>query len=101
MEGNFQNVCKGLAYILQLKFLAYQHTLKDVKRRSFISKLKICLRDYGLILRLLGLAGTPEGALEAPQYSLYIDESTPLSPIQYRKMLPDVTGDRTKGWAAL
>ena len=51
-------------------------------------------------LPLVG-TGTPEGALEAPQYSLYIDESTPLSPVQYRKMLPDVSGDRTKGWAAL
>ena len=43
--------------------------------------------------------GSPEGAIEAPQYSLYIDETVPLVPTQYRKMLPEVTGDRSKGWA--
>ena len=45
--------------------------------------------------------GTPEGAVEAPQYSLYIDEAVPLTPVQYRKMLPEVAGDRSKGWAAI
>ena len=43
--------------------------------------------------------GSPEGAIEAPQYSLYIDETVPLVPTQYRKMLPEITGDRSKGWA--
>jgi hypothetical protein len=42
--------------------------------------------------------GTPEGNVEAPQYSLYIDETTPTSPVQYRKMLSDIAGDRKKGW---
>lgn len=45
--------------------------------------------------------GTPEGVVEAPQYSLYIDEAVPLTPVQYRKMLPDVGGDRSMGWAAI
>ena len=45
--------------------------------------------------------GPPEGAVEAPQYSLYIDEAVPLTPVQYRKMLPDVAGDRSKGWAVV
>lgn len=45
--------------------------------------------------------GTPEGVLEAPQYSLYLDEAVPATPVQYRKMLPDIAGDRTMGWAAL
>ena len=44
---------------------------------------------------------TPEGVIEAPQYSLYIDEAVPLTPVQYRKMLPEVAGDRSKGWAAI
>lgn len=51
-------------------------------------------------LPLIG-TGTPEGAITAPQYSLYIDEAVPLTPVQYRKMLPDVAGDRSKGWAVL
>ena len=45
--------------------------------------------------------GTPEGAIEAPQYSLYVDEAVPLAPVQYRKMLPEIGGDRSKGWAAI
>tara|TARA_B110000027_G_C16110233_1_gene297363 strand:+ start:243 stop:488 length:246 start_codon:yes stop_codon:yes gene_type:complete len=46
-------------------------------------------------------AGSPEGIVSAAQYSLYIDETTPLSPVQYRKMLSEVAGNRLKGWAAL
>ena len=45
--------------------------------------------------------GDPEGVLEAPQYSLYLDETDPTVPVQYRKMLPEIGGDRTKGWYAL
>lgn len=46
-------------------------------------------------------AGTPEGVIEAPQYSLYIDETVPLVPVSYRKMLPEIGGDRSKGWAVV
>lgn len=42
--------------------------------------------------------GSPEGVLEAPQYSLYIDETTPTVPVQYRKMLTSSAGDSKKGW---
>ena len=42
--------------------------------------------------------GSPEGVIEAPQYTLYIDEAVPLSPVQYRKMLPFINDDRSKGW---
>jgi len=45
--------------------------------------------------------GTPEGVIEAPQYSLYLDEAIPATPVQYRKMLSDIGGDITMGWAAL
>ena len=45
--------------------------------------------------------GSPEGVVEAPQYSLYLDEATPASPVQYRKMLSEVAGDRSQGWVAL
>ena len=43
--------------------------------------------------------GTPEGVVEAPQYSVFIDEAVPLTPVTYRKMLPLIGSDRTKGWA--
>lgn len=45
--------------------------------------------------------GSPEGVLEAPQYSEYIDETTPAAPVKYVKMLPAIAGDRKQGWAAL
>ena len=45
--------------------------------------------------------GSPEGVVEAAQYALYIDEAIPLTPVQYRKMLPDIGGDRTQGWAVI
>ncbi len=45
--------------------------------------------------------GSPEGVREAPQYALYIDEAIPLVPVQYRKMLPHIGGDRSKGWVAI
>jgi|TARA_R110002095_G_scaffold136730_2_gene118378 hypothetical protein len=51
-------------------------------------------------LPLVG-TGSPEGVIEAAQYSLYIDKTTPLSPVQYRKMLSDIGGNRTKGWAVV
>lgn len=51
-------------------------------------------------LPLVG-TGSPEGVIEAAQYSLYIDKTTPLNPVQYRKMLSDIGGNRTKGWAVV
>ncbi len=45
--------------------------------------------------------GTPEGVVEAPQYTLFIDEAVPLTPVQYRKMLAEIGGDRSKGWAVV
>ena len=45
--------------------------------------------------------GSPEGLIEALQYSLYIDETIPLAPVQYRKMLPEIAGNRKLGWASL
>jgi len=49
-------------------------------------------------LRIVG-TGTPEGVIEAPQYSMFIDEAVPLIPVMYLKMLPSIGGDITKGWA--
>jgi hypothetical protein len=48
-------------------------------------------------LPLVGV-GSPEGVLEAPQYSLYIDSAGTAGNIEYRKMLTDIAGDRSMGW---
>ena len=45
--------------------------------------------------------GDPNGSQEAPQYSLYLDETDPTLPVQWRKMLPEIGGDRTQGWYEL
>jgi hypothetical protein len=42
--------------------------------------------------------GSPEGVVEAPQYSIFIDETTPAVPIEYIKMIPEIAGDRSSGW---
>ena len=42
--------------------------------------------------------GSPEGLIESVQYSLYLDRTGSAGSIQYRKMLPDIAGDKKKGW---
>jgi hypothetical protein len=45
--------------------------------------------------------GTPEGVITAAQYTLYVDETDPAIPVSYRKMLPEIGGDRSQGWAVV
>jgi|TARA_R110002072_G_scaffold99672_2_gene219219 hypothetical protein len=42
--------------------------------------------------------GSPEGVIEAVQYSLYLDSTGSAGAIQYRKMIPSIGGDRKQGW---
>jgi hypothetical protein len=42
--------------------------------------------------------GTPEGSLEAPQFSLFIDR---LTGTEYRKLQAEVGSDRTLGWSQI
>jgi len=46
-------------------------------------------------------AGSPEGVVEAVQFSLYLDTTGSAGSIQYRKMQPEIGGDRTRGWIAV
>jgi len=52
----------------------------------------------GLILTGLG---SPEGGVQAAQYTLYLDVTTPTVPVQYRKMLGSIGGDEKQGWVAV
>lgn len=54
-------------------------------------------QDASLSIPIVG-NGSPEGVVEARQYSLYIDSTGTAGNIQYRKMQPDVAGDKSKGW---
>ena len=46
-------------------------------------------------------SGSPEGVVEARQFSLYLDDTGSAGSIQYRKMQPEIGGDRTRGWIAV
>jgi len=54
-------------------------------------------QEASLSIPIVG-TGSPEGVIEAVQYSLYLNGSGSAGAIQYRKMLPSIGGDRTKGW---
>jgi hypothetical protein len=53
--------------------------------------------DASLSIPIVG-SGSPEGVVEARQYQLYINSAGLAGAIEYRKMLPEIGGDRSKGW---
>ena len=57
-------------------------------------------QDASLSIPIVG-SGSPEGVVEARQYSLYIDSTGTTGSIEYRKMLPDIGGDTKQGWVAV
>lgn len=58
------------------------------------------LSNVAAISPIVG-TGSPEGAVYALQYSVYIDETTPTAPITYRKMLTNISGDTKQGWVVV
>tara|TARA_R110001632_G_scaffold65869_1_gene155809 strand:- start:1623 stop:1874 length:252 start_codon:yes stop_codon:yes gene_type:complete len=54
-------------------------------------------QEASLSIPIVG-TGTPEGVVEAVQYSLYLDSSGGAGAIQYRKMLPNIGGNKKQGW---
>ncbi len=42
--------------------------------------------------------GSPEGVIDAPQYSSYIDATGTTGSIKWIKMLTSVAGDTKQGW---
>ena len=57
-------------------------------------------QEASLSIPIVG-TGSPEGVIEAVQYSLYLDTTGSAGSIQYRKMQPEIGGDRSKGWIAV
>ena len=57
-------------------------------------------QDASLSIPIVG-SGSPEGVVEARQYSLYIDSAGSSGSIEYRKMQPDIGGDVTQEWVAV
>ena len=53
-----------------------------------------------LVTQYLPIIGTgsPEGVVDARQYSLYLDSTGAAGAIEYRKMQTDIGGDTKKGW---
>lgn len=46
-------------------------------------------------------SGSPEGVVEAPQWSEYADETGTAGNIKYIKKDADIAGDKTKGWVLI
>ena len=57
-------------------------------------------QDASLSIPIVG-SGSPEGVVEARQYSLYINSTGTTGSIEYRKLKPEIGGDVTKGWVAV
>jgi len=59
--------------------------------------------QMNLLARYLPIVGTgsPEGVVEAPLLSLYLDTTGGSGFIEYRKMLTDIGGDKKQGWVAV
>ena len=57
-------------------------------------------QDASLSIPIIGI-GSPEGVVEARQYSLYIDSTGSSGSIEYRKMQPSIAGDTSQGWVAV
>ena len=57
------------------------------------------LNEVSAYMPIVG-SGSPEGVVEARQYALYIDETSPQLPVKYFKMLAEVGGDRSRGWVS-
>lgn len=45
--------------------------------------------------------GSPEGVVDAPQFTLYINRIGTAGAIEYRKMLTDIAGNTKLGWLAV
>jgi hypothetical protein len=45
--------------------------------------------------------GSPEGAVIAPQFTLYIDSTGTTGSLLYIKVQPEIGGDRSQGWVAV
>ena len=75
--------------------LAVQQPLMDGETAS--QHFRAWLNEVSRFMPIVG-SGTPEGVVEALQYAHYIDESDPDQPAHWWKMLPDIGGERSRGW---
>ena len=46
-------------------------------------------------------SGSPEGVVEARQFSLYINSAGASGTLLYIKIQPDIAGDKKQGWVAV
>lgn len=58
------------------------------------------MATLGYALPIVG-AGTPEAAVEANQFSIYINSTGTTGTLMYVKKLTDIGNDKTKGWVAV
>ncbi len=65
--------------------------------KTMVQEFRTLLGTIVDFLPIVG-SGTPEGVVEARQFSLYIDSAGSTGSIEYRKMQPEIGGDRSMGW---
>jgi hypothetical protein len=46
-------------------------------------------------------AGSPESVVTASQFTFYINTSGTTGTLLYIKMLPEISGDKSRGWVAV
>ena len=68
-----------------------------MKDGTMTQQFRDLMLDVVRYLPVLG-AGSPEGVVNAPQYSLYIDTT---GGGEYRKVQDNIGGDPKKGWVAV
>lgn len=76
----------------------FNHNQRFVNNAGIVTpQTREALNSLSRWVPILG-TGSPEGEVEAQQYSLYIDKEGTTGAIEYRKMFSDIDGDKKKGW---
>ena len=72
---------------------SYPITKEGIMTDEFLDFVLKIVRGF-----VLSGSGSPEGVVEAAQFSLYVNESGTAGSILYVKRDTDIAGDKTMGW---
>jgi hypothetical protein len=78
----------------------YNHSLPIVTENKASDAFRLWMARTDLGTPITG-SGSPEGVVEARQFSLYINETGTTGTLLYIKIQPDIAGDKKQGWVAV
>lgn len=78
----------------------YNHSLPIVTENKASDAFRLWMARTDLGTPITG-SGSPEGVVEARQFSLYINETGASGTLLYIKIQPDIAGDKKQGWVAV